>query len=173
MSDSRRINLDDVTEQVDLESDSETEEVMDSNISNIIDQIGEMNSSIRGEEIKEEENEEKKLEMDKIKIEFFFSFARKSFDMSLFKTEFLCVIYDYCLKRWNLDLGDEDVYLFKKIVMHCLKEQPKYAEIIKEIEFNEEAKTTNMILINYRRIFQMNIGEKKYNLKHDGTTFYL
>jgi len=168
-----------------LETDEEDNKV---NISDIINQASDMSEEIAkmnilASQVKDDEEKEKlerklkqqrKEELDKVKAETFFSYARKSSNYSIFKPTFLCFIYDHCIENWNnYDFPDENVFIFKKLVHHCLSNQPRYVKIMNEVKFNNDDLTSSIILTNHRRIFIMSIDDKKYNLKHDGHYYYL
>ena len=174
------------------DSDSETESINDDtpvNVSDLIDSISEMNDMINQSKIvneeqirKRNEKEEKekllaiKEKNDLIKMKAFFKVMQTDFRPDLYKKEFLCEVYDYCLAQWNdVDFPDENVFLFKKIVYFLLKQNVRYNNIINKIVMG--LAFTNMIVINKHRIFLLEIdsteNRETYNLKHDGSSYYL
>lgn len=175
------VSIDDPNDEVFNDSSSSSENDEPKDISDIIDNIGkiqQLKESIatsipiaikEAEKNKEEEEQKarKQEELDKCKIEFFF---KHSNDLTKFKPEFLCRIYDYCHRIWH-KINDDEVKIFKRVIYHCLN-SPKYSQVIKEIVFNDDG-TTNLLITDFKRIFKITVSEKTYNLKHDGTNYYL
>jgi hypothetical protein len=120
------------------------------------------------EGIKEESKikiNEKTKTNEEIKINFFKQMMMEE-NYHIISNKFGCWLYDYYLRNWSRDdLHDDEIMYFKKLVREMLSRNSKTKELVNKSE--------TILLTDNRRIFIMKIGQEKYNLKHDGTNYYV